>query len=268
MTYNDFLEEHGTQFENLFSDLMRERYGNDYQPTSTNGPDGDLSVDGVLSFETAFAVYAPECYSDSKTCSKLRHDFEGFLERRNKGYWKFIKQYIFVVKRIRKGMTATVLNLIGEFNDADKNLSVNIIGLDTIKNLLEGPLPFSQDGNLLQEFKNDVVETMEYVINYDFASQLIKISLPEEIDEIKEKWEKKQNSFQSKNYEKLKTDIVSLLCALLKYMQEPYMCIRKYQPNIYYFIFKKEKDTLEELRSKTNRIRRDLLKLYMQLWQI
>ena len=133
--YEELKVAHGEHFQDLFSKLMKEKHGIQYQPTSTYGNVGDMSVDGVLNFNTAFAVYAPETYNDSKAIEKLKADFNGFIKHRNNGHWSGIQLYYFVIKRERTGITSTIINLIYEFRNV---FPVEIMTMDDLKILAEG----------------------------------------------------------------------------------------------------------------------------------
>lgn len=61
---------YGNHFQEIFTQLMKEKYSYNYQETSTNGNQGDMKIDGVLNNDTAFAVYAPETYYDKKLFPK------------------------------------------------------------------------------------------------------------------------------------------------------------------------------------------------------
>lgn len=99
MIYDELKIAYGNHFEDLFSKLMKQKYGLRYQAISTSGRNGDMSVDGVLDYSVAFAVYAPEVYKEKNAIWKLRSDFNGFMEQRKNGQWGSIKTYCFVIKR-------------------------------------------------------------------------------------------------------------------------------------------------------------------------
>ena len=72
--YDELKIAYGNHFEDLFSKLMKQKYGLRYQAISTSGRNGDMSVDGVLDYSVAFAVYAPEVYKEKNAIWKLRSD--------------------------------------------------------------------------------------------------------------------------------------------------------------------------------------------------
>ena len=77
--------------------------------------------------------------------------------------------------------------------------------------------------DLYEEFKKDVTKTMKYIIEIDFSAQPFRMSLPNEIENIIEKWDKKQYSFCDENIERLKKDILNALNELLHYLGPDYM---------------------------------------------
>lgn len=219
--YNKLKNAYGNHFQDLFSKLMIEKYGPQYKPTSTNGISGDLKVDGILNYDTAFAVYAPEVYNDSKAIQKLTMDFEGFISLKNKGYWQGIQKYIFVIKRERSGITSNVLNLIGNLR---MRFPVDILTMDDLQLIANGYLPFSEDGKLLQEFKTDVTEIMEYIRDTDFSGEPFRMSLSDEIElDILSKWNKKRYLFSDINIENLKQCILLTFTELCNYLTIEYM---------------------------------------------
>ncbi len=216
--YEELKEANGIHFQDLFSQLMKEKYGLQYQPTRTYGNKGDMSVDGVLNSNTAFAVYAPETYNDKKVIKKINSDFNGFLEQRRKGNWSSIQMLIFVIKS--SGITPTVLNLIDEIRH---KFPVKICSLDDLKSLSKEYLPFSDDGRLLLEFKGDITTIMEYIINTDFTAEPFLMSLSDDIQIDIQKWNKKKYSFENENMEDLKNRILGSLSELCNYLTPLYV---------------------------------------------
>lgn len=218
--YDELKSAYGNYFQDLFSKLMKEKYGMRYKSTSTYGNIGDMGVDGVLDFNTAFAVYAPEIYNDKKTIEKINKDFENFLNQREKGQWKYIQKYIFVIKRERNGVTSTVLNQISEFKHT---FPVDIMTLDDLLLFEKQYLPFSEDGKLLEEFKEDVTSIMEYIIDTDFAAEPFKMSFPDDIKSFLKKWKQKKYIFKKKELKILKKQIFEALYKLYSYLAPGYV---------------------------------------------
>ena len=109
MTINDQLQnmfysfEKG-QFQDLFFEIMRNRYGDDFEMPKPYGPYGDYSCDGILKSECIyFACYGPENPSDSpKTADgineKIDSDSKGLINRIKQKKWTIpIRKFIFVV---------------------------------------------------------------------------------------------------------------------------------------------------------------------------
>lgn len=264
---NEIKNAYGNHFQDLFSELMKLKYGINYKPTSTNGSEGDLKVDGVLNFNIAFAVYAPEIYSDNKTMEKIKSDFEGFIAFREKGMWKNIQKYVFVIKRERSGITSSVLNLVMNFNNL---FPVDIMTMDDIYLIAKGVLLFSDDGILLQEFKNDVTEMMEYIVDTDFAAEPFRILLFDEIQSgIISKWTKKRYTFSNSDIEGLKQKILCALNDLCHYIVEPYVRVIHGDRLIFDNTSMEAGERLEnELRPQSYRIRCEVRDLLEELYNI
>ncbi len=262
--YNELKMVYGNHFQDLFSKLMKEKFGLRYQPISTYGNIGDKCVDGILDFNTAFAVYAPETYKDSNAIAKLKSDFYGFIEHRKNGHWKEIQKYIFVVKRERIGVTPTVMNLISEFRNV---FPVEIMTMDDLKIIEEGYLPFSEDGRLLLELKKDITDIMEYIIKTDFAAEPFYLSLSDDINNILEKWSKKRYSFKEERMEELRNRILNTLVELCKYMTPLYVHAL---PNGFLLFNNDSWEAGERLRNElqpqTNRIRCEIGDLLNDLY--
>ena len=152
---------YGNHFQDLFTKLMKQKYGNRYQATATNGKTGDLKVDGVLDFKIAYAVYAPEVFTEDKLLKKLDSDFNGFMEiRKNGKYWQQITNYVFIIKNTREGITPKIFDLITNFN---QNFSVKILTMSDLEQLYNGYLPFSEDGTLLNDDSEVSLETIQAI---------------------------------------------------------------------------------------------------------
>lgn len=269
MNFDDIKNANGNHFEDLFSQLMKEKYGQRYQQTSTYGRKGDMSVDGVLDSNTAFAVYAPEIYSDEKALNKIQNDFNGFIKQRKNGNWTQITKYIFVIKRERRAATSSVIDLISKLGKELSTVSTEIITLDDINIMINGYLPFSQDGQLLEKFKNEILEIVECCIKTDFSAQPFKISLIDNIQELLERWNTRARSFNDTKLEALKNAILGNLSELIVYIIPPYT--RVLSPGIAVFSngSSEEGERLRnELRPNTIRIRNELNNFYNELFNI
>ena len=108
MTINEmlnlrFIEYDGMQFQKLFYEIMRNRYGTDFDMPTPYGIYGDYKCDGYLRTEGAFyACYAPENPSvdtnASEMKSKITSDLEGLIKNIKAEVWKCeFKKFVFVV---------------------------------------------------------------------------------------------------------------------------------------------------------------------------
>ncbi|WP_373262063.1 hypothetical protein [Hungatella hathewayi] len=258
---------YGNHFQDLFSQLMKEKHGMAYQPTCTYGNIGDMSVDGVFNSTIAFAVYAPEIYNDNKTLAKMREDINGFLEQRSNGNWQNITKYVFVIKKERAGITAPVLNLIGEFTNI---FPVEIISLDDLRLLANSFLPFSSEGNLFLNFRNQVTPLLQYIIEIDFSASHFRASLPIEIDEICKQWDMVQNRFKNSNAEFLRRSILDLLNKLSSYLTPlNFYAIPNFEGEFLMFNHQSDdaRKRLEDLRTQTYQIRCKLNTLLEDLYK-
>ena len=203
---------YGNHFQDLFTKLMKQKYGNRYQATATNGKIGDLKVDGILDFKIAYAVYAPEVFTEDKLLKKLDSDFHGFIEiRKNSKYWQQITNYIFIIKNIREGITPKIFDLITNFN---QDFPVEILTMSDLEQLCNGYLPFSKDGVLLNEFKSDSVKILEYILKKDFIAEPFYLEIFDKIEILKEKWSSKTKLFSDENIEAIKISIFNELTNL------------------------------------------------------
>ncbi|WP_338945353.1 hypothetical protein KST17_07365 [Fusobacterium canifelinum] len=203
---------YSNQFQDLFTNLMKLKYGNNYQSTMSNGKIGDLKVDGVLNFNIAFAVYGPEIFIENKVINKLKSDFLGFIKIKNKGKnWQNIIKYIFVIKTRWIGITSKIIDLISNFNNA---FPVEVLTMDDLENLYSNYLPFSKDGVLFNEFKSDTVKILEYILRINFTAEPFYLEIFDEIEILKEKWLSKTKLFSDENLENIKFSIFNNLTNL------------------------------------------------------
>ena len=253
---------YGNHFEDLFSKLMKLKY----QIISTSGRTGDMKVDGVLNYEIAFAVYAPEVYKEENVVQKLKSDFNGFMLHKKNGDWSYIRQYCFVIKRERSGITPKVGDLLASFNQI---FPVLLVTMDDLKMIEKYYLPFSEDGYLLEEFKSDVTYIMEYIIETDFSAEPFDINLADEICSILGKWSKKKYSFRQQNIENLKNKICQCLGELCQYLSPVYMHYIENGRLMFNNSSIEEGDHLrDELAPQTYRIRQNIGNLLEELYNI
>lgn len=260
--YEELVNSSGNQFQDVFTKLMKSIYGNRYHSTTTYGNVGDMGVDGVLDKVVAYAVYAPEVYTDEKALLKINEDFSKFLSHYQSGMWSEIKQYVFVVKYIRKGVTPRVINLVSSLN---AQFPTEILTLDDLKIMSEGYMPFTEDGMKFEEFKKDFSDIGEYAVNTDFTGEPIRITYPEEIDSFVKKWNGVNYIFESAHYEELKQKAVLLLNDLLNYLSDEYV---QFATGGEYLIFRSDnRDAIVEyMRPNTTRIRTELANIINEIY--
>lgn len=260
--YEELENSSGNQFQDVFTKLMKSIYGNRYHSTTTYGNAGDMGVDGVLDKVVAYAVYAPEVYTDEKALLKIKEDFSKFLSHYQSGMWSEIKQYVFVVKYIRKGATSRVINLVGSLN---AQFPTGILTLDDLKIMSEGYMPFTEDGMKFEEFKKDFSDIGEYAVNTDFSGAPIRITYPDEIDSFVKKWNGISYIFNNVQYEELKRKVVFLLNDLSSYLSDEFVRVA---PSGSYLIFRSDsRDAIVEcMRPNTIRIRTELANIINELY--
>lgn len=96
--YDELKRAYGNHFEDLFSELMKQKYGLRYQVISTSGRTGDMSVDGVLDYSVAFAVYAPEVYKEKMQFVNLNQILMVLWRREKMGSGEVLKHIILLLK--------------------------------------------------------------------------------------------------------------------------------------------------------------------------
>ena len=260
---------YGNHFQDLFTKLMKQKYGNRYQATTANGQTGDLKVDGILDFNIAYAIYAPEVFTEDKLLKKLYSDFSGFMEiKKNGKHWQQITNYVFIIKNIREGVTPKIFDLITNFN---QYFPVEILTMSDLEQLHNGYLPFSKDGVLLNELKSDTVKILEYVLRIDFIAEPFYLEIFDEVEILKEKWSSKTKLFSDENLENIKNGIFYKLTEMWNTLAEH---------GIHFLPDKKrvliDNDTEEKghnlrtgiLPNKVYRIQSDIRDLFNRLWEI
>ncbi len=266
----DFKMTNGNSFESLFHKLMKSKYGARYNEISPHGNIGDRKVDGVLDCEIAFAVYAPEIYKDNNTISKMRSDFEGFLQHRGDGYWKNIKQYIFVIKRERSGITANIHELLNEFMNY---MAVQIWTLCEIEDMIKGYQMFSEDGRKLNLFKNDACVILKYIIDTDFTVCPFSVDFVDEIDFVFKRWNDPQMGFDNKDTGELIKRILVNLDELTCLLQSNHYIFNKNIQRVNYFLEHDDQGKSREylksvMEPNMFKIRKNIALCYASLFQV
>lgn len=141
---------------------------------------------------------------------------------------------------------------------------------EIICNLPRNPKTISDnDEKLLEEFKEDYTEILEYCIETDFTSELVRMSLSDEIYYLNSgKWSKKRFNFEDNHLEGIKIEILNTLNDLKKYVSPDFLRLHKQSGNL---IFKNQsweegEKLRNDFRPNSIRIREELQKLLDTLY--
>lgn len=268
ITIDELKKANGYHFQNLFTQLMKEKYGNEYQEISTSGPYGDMGIDGILNFNTAFAVYAPEKFTEPKTLEKIESDFNKFLTHRNNSHWSTIDKYIFVIKTERTGITPKIMQYIAEINN--NYITTKVMTMDDLEIMMNSFRPFSDDGQLLQELKNDFIEVFDYIIKTDFAAEYFSFDFPDRVQNLVDKWSSLKYIFKDNDLEKIKINILCELTNLQKYFDPIYIREVELRDSEYVFMFRNDSFEAgnrlrEDFRPNMHKIRTAIRNLALEL---
>lgn len=118
----------GYEFQNLFFEIMKSTYNDDFIMPKPQGRLGDKKNDGYIpSKGEYFAVYGPETYDldINYTVSKLETDFEGLIKNVKKGEWKYeLKKFVFVVNTRNNNIFP--VQIIQKAEELSKKYSIDI----------------------------------------------------------------------------------------------------------------------------------------------
>ena len=93
MVENALLKRKGKAFEDLFSNVSKHHWGEDFEPWKPQGRFGDFKCDGFwVPEKTVFQCHAPEQQIPSETKSKILRDFSGAKEH----FGADLKKWVFV----------------------------------------------------------------------------------------------------------------------------------------------------------------------------
>ena len=121
-----FVDFSGYQFQKLFYEIMRNKYGDIFVMPEPYGNVGDFKCDGILANEGSyFACYAPENPHDDTIAkpmiSKFESDLKGLEDKIDDGTWKTdFNRFIFVVNM--KYRTSVPTLLVSKAQELEKSL--------------------------------------------------------------------------------------------------------------------------------------------------
>ncbi len=125
------------------------------------------------------------------------------------------------------------------------------------------------DKELLEEFKADYTDIIEYCIRTDFTAELVNIYLHDNIYNLyAEKWSRKKKFFSNDNLENLKINILTKLEELNYYLTDEFLRLHEPSGNL---IFKNQSweegcKLRDEFRPNSDRIRSELVPLLDHLY--
>jgi hypothetical protein len=165
-----FVEYDGIQFQKLFYEIMRVKYGTDFEMPWAYGNAGDYKCDGYHKTEQAFyACYAPENPTmdtdASSMIKKLTDDICGLKKNIKEGKWGYsISKFVFVVNmKIKKACPAPLLSKMSEIeSDLQKEFSKKI----DVSTMTQYDLKIIF--NTLEKEKQEFILKKAYVHDSDF----------------------------------------------------------------------------------------------------
>lgn len=126
-----------------------------------------------------------------------------------------------------------------------------------------------EDYQLLEEFKKDYAQIMEYTINTDFTSELVDINYSENISNLyNEKWRFKSKDFKNSDLRKLKNKILKTLNELTYYVSHEFM---RYHEGSEMLIFRNQSweegcRLRDDFQPNSLRLRQNIANLYRELY--
>lgn len=176
----------GYEFQNLFFEIMKTIYNDEFIMPKPQGRLGDKKNDGFIpSKGEYFAVYGPETYDldINYTVSKLETDFTGLFENIKNGEWKYeLKKFIFVVNT-RNNNTFPV-SLVQKTEELSQTYSVEICLWGSYE--------------IRQLFERLTLENKRFILQCYVVLDNISLNLPV-LNELVDK-------INSSNYDKSKID--------------------------------------------------------------
>ncbi len=111
----------GTEFQDLFAEVMQNAWPQDFQKIRPYGPRGDMKCDGYLaSRKRVFQCYGPRSMREDAVISKVGDDFEGAKE-----HWGERMQEWCFTHNDRDGLSAGVVQVLGDLRLANPGIEIN-----------------------------------------------------------------------------------------------------------------------------------------------
>lgn len=143
---------------------------------------------------------------------------------------------------------------------------------EKIEHLPRNPDTVSEDDKaLLEEFKNDYTDILEYCIRTDFTAEFVDPNLGDRIfDLYYEKWTSKRLNFNSNHLREIKSEILETLNDLQKYLSPDYLRVHETSGNL---IFRNQSEEegnklRDDFRPNSERIRIELRDLLNRLYDL
>lgn len=131
---NKCLKVTGTEFQNMFCDLMERAHPGDFVKTKPWGRQGDQKNDGYLpSRRMLFAVYAPERMESADAVKKISDDFNGALP-----HWRQYFDIWTLVHNCTRGFPPDVTKTLESFRRDHAPLAIENWGPPALEHVVLG----------------------------------------------------------------------------------------------------------------------------------
>ena len=124
------------------------------------------------------------------------------------------------------------------------------------------------DKDLLDRFKIDFTDYIEYCIDKDFAAEPVNSCLADELDDLIKRWGKRKNTFESNHIENIKIEILKTLKGLCSYITPVYFHMIDDGRIIFNSSSIEDGIRLEELRRESLKYRTELHRLLETLYSL
>jgi hypothetical protein len=187
---NKINKANGQKFEDIFSDIMKYAYPDDFQQIKPYGRSGDMKNDGYIKSKGIFfQVYGPEDIAKSVSYAKgkLKEDLSGLLQK-----WKSVNEFYFLINDKYNGIPS---ELVIEVNKliTENNLKGGVKGADYLENLL-----FSLADDQIVTITGHIpdpskIRVLDYSVLNEVIAYIMEISLTEAVlsDILLPDWDKK-----------------------------------------------------------------------------